>query len=38
LPVTAAMAHDQGFLVKGDKVSFLGIGSGLNCIMLGLEW
>ena len=38
LPVTAAIAHDQGFLVKGDKVSFLGIGSGLNCIMLGLEW
>ncbi|WP_372880645.1 3-oxoacyl-ACP synthase III [Psychromonas sp.] len=38
LPVTAAIAHEQGFLVKGDKVSFLGIGSGLNCIMLGLEW
>lgn len=38
LPVTAAIAHDQGFLVKGDKVSFLGIGSGLSCIMLGLEW
>jgi 3-oxoacyl-[acyl-carrier-protein] synthase-3 len=38
LPVTAAMAHDQGFLVKGDKVSFLGIGSGLNCMMLGFEW
>lgn len=38
LPVTAAMAHDQGFLQKGDKVSFLGIGSGLNCMMLGLEW
>ncbi len=38
LPVTAAMAHDQGFLQKGDKVSFLGIGSGLNCMMLGLKW
>ncbi|PKG39581.1 3-oxoacyl-ACP synthase III [Psychromonas sp. Urea-02u-13] len=38
LPVTAAMAHDQGFLKAGDKVSFLGIGSGLNCMMLGLEW
>lgn len=38
LPVTAAMAHDQGFLKKGDNVSFLGIGSGLNCMMLGLEW
>ncbi|WP_354624488.1 3-oxoacyl-ACP synthase III [Psychromonas sp. MME2] len=38
LPVTAAIAHEQGFLSKGDKVSFLGIGSGLNCMMLGLEW
>lgn len=38
LPVTAAMAHDQGFLKKGDNVSFLGIGSGLNCMMLGLKW
>ena len=38
LPVTAAMAHDQGFLKRGDQVSFLGIGSGLNCMMLGLKW
>ncbi|MCL1093272.1 MULTISPECIES: 3-oxoacyl-ACP synthase III [Shewanella] len=38
LPVTAAMAHDQGFLKTGDQVSFLGIGSGLNCMMLGLKW
>ena len=38
LPVSAAMAHEQGFLKKGDNVSFLGIGSGLNCMMLGLKW
>lgn len=38
LPVTAAMAHDQGFLRAGDQVSFLGIGSGLNCMMLGIKW
>jgi 3-oxoacyl-[acyl-carrier-protein] synthase-3 len=38
LPITAAIAHEQGFLKKGDNVSFLGIGSGLNCMMLGLEW
>ncbi|MDO6620557.1 MULTISPECIES: 3-oxoacyl-ACP synthase III [unclassified Shewanella] len=38
LPVTAAMAHDQGFLKLGDQVSFLGIGSGLNCMMLGIKW
>ncbi len=38
LPVTAAMAEEQGFLRPGDRVGFLGIGSGLNCVMLGWEW
>ena len=38
LIVTAAIAHERGFLAPGDKVGFLGIGSGLNCLMLGIEW
>lgn len=38
LPLTAAMADDEGFLRAGDRVAFLGIGSGLNCLMLGLQW
>lgn len=38
LLLTAAVAEERGFLNKGDKVGFLGIGSGLNCMMLGLEW
>lgn len=38
LPVTAAIADERGFLKKGDRVGFLGIGSGLNCMMLGLRW
>jgi len=38
LPLTAALADERGFLEKGDKVGFLGIGSGLNCMMLGWEW
>lgn len=38
LPLTAAIADERGFLDKGDKVAFLGIGSGLNCMMLGWEW
>ncbi len=33
----AALADERG-LSKGDKVGFLGIGSGLNCLMLGWEW
>lgn len=38
LPLTAAMADQRGHLNHGDHVSFLGIGSGLNCLMLGWKW
>ncbi|HOX22574.1 MAG TPA: 3-oxoacyl-ACP synthase III, partial [Elusimicrobiales bacterium] len=38
LPVSAALAAERDFLSPGDKTAFLGIGSGLNCIMLGLQW
>ncbi len=38
LPLTAAMAHENGFLKKGDRVAMLGFGSGLNCMMLGIDW
>jgi 3-oxoacyl-[acyl-carrier-protein] synthase III len=38
LPITAALADGREFLERGDRVGFLGIGSGLNCLMLGLEW
>ena len=38
LPLTAAIASEREFLAPGDRVAFLGIGSGLNCLMLGLEW
>ena len=38
LPLTAALAEDREVLQPGDRVAFLGIGSGLNCLMLGVEW
>jgi acyl-CoA:acyl-CoA alkyltransferase len=38
LPLTAALAEEREFLRQGDKVSLMGIGSGLNCMMLGVEW
>lgn len=38
LPLTAALAEEREFLQPGDRVGFLGIGSGLNCMMLGIEW
>ena len=38
LPMTAALAEERGHLRPGDRVGFMGIGSGLNCMMLGLKW
>ncbi|PTX94358.1 3-oxoacyl-ACP synthase III [Opitutus sp. ER46] len=38
LPVTLARAVEQGAVRDGDRVGLLGIGSGLNCLMLALEW
>jgi len=38
LPLTAGLAEDRDALEAGDRVAFLGIGSGLNCLMLGWEW
>ncbi|HTN02454.1 MAG TPA: 3-oxoacyl-ACP synthase III, partial [Planctomycetaceae bacterium] len=38
LPITAAIADERGFLQKGDRVALLGIGSGLNCMMLAVDW
>ncbi|MHB0997326.1 MAG: 3-oxoacyl-[acyl-carrier-protein] synthase III C-terminal domain-containing protein, partial [Elusimicrobiales bacterium] len=38
LPAAAAIADEREFLRPGDNVAFLGIGSGLNTIMMGLKW
>jgi 3-oxoacyl-[acyl-carrier-protein] synthase-3 len=38
LPITAAIASEREFLQPNDLVGFLGIGSGLNCLMLGIRW
>jgi 3-oxoacyl-[acyl-carrier-protein] synthase-3 len=38
LPATLAIAAQEGRVKQGDRVSLLGIGSGLNSLMLGLEW
>jgi 3-oxoacyl-[acyl-carrier-protein] synthase-3 len=38
LPATLSAAVDTGAVRDGDKVALMGIGSGLNCLMLALEW
>ncbi|MBV5305095.1 MAG: 3-oxoacyl-ACP synthase III [Desulfobulbaceae bacterium] len=37
-PVTLAMAIDQKVFQPGQKGALLGIGSGINCLMLGVDW
>ena len=37
-PITLAMADESGFLPAGETVAMLGIGSGINCLMLAIDW
>lgn len=37
-PITMAMAIEQEVFGPGKKGALLGIGSGINCLMLGVEW
>ncbi len=37
LPLTLAKAREVGFVQPGHRVGLLGIGSGINCVMLVLE-
>jgi acyl-CoA:acyl-CoA alkyltransferase len=37
-PITMAMAIEQDSFRPGEKAAMLGIGSGINCLMLGVEW
>jgi len=37
LPLTLSLARDAGFVQDGQRVALMGIGSGLHCMMLGLE-
>ncbi len=38
LPITLALGVERDPPPPGEKIALLGIGSGLCCIMLGLEW
>lgn len=38
LPTTMAIGVEQGFVQPGQKVGMLGIGSGINSVMLGVQW
>jgi 3-oxoacyl-[acyl-carrier-protein] synthase-3 len=38
LPLTVANAANSGEIQSGDQVAMLGIGSGINSVMLGATW
>ncbi len=38
LPITLALGAEQGHIARNDHVALLGIGSGIHCIMVGLDW
>jgi len=38
LPTGLAIGSERGVVKPGDRAALLGIGSGLNCMMLGVEW
>lgn len=37
-PISFAMAVEQGRITEGHNVCVMGIGSGLNCFMMGVNW
>jgi acyl-CoA:acyl-CoA alkyltransferase len=38
LPITLALAIENGFIGQQQHVALLGIGSGINCLMLAVDW
>ncbi len=37
LPLSWSLALDEGRIQRGERLALLGIGSGLNCLMLGVQ-
>lgn len=38
LPITMALGIEQGRLTRDDHVAMLGIGSGINSLMIAVDW
>lgn len=38
LPITMAIGLQQGFVPGEEQIAMLGIGSGINCLMLATHW
>lgn len=38
LPSALSLGIEDGVVADGDRVALLGIGSGVNCLMMAIEW
>ena len=38
LPAALCLGRQEGWLDADDRVALLGIGSGINCLMMGVHW
>lgn len=38
VPLTLAIGLEQGHVAAGENVALMGIGSGINCLLLAIEW
>ena len=38
LPITVAIGIENGHVEANDRVAWMGIGSGINVVMLGIDW
>ena len=38
LPITLAKAVEAGRIQRGHRIALMGIGSGLNCSMMEVQW
>ncbi len=38
LPITMASGLTEGHVTPGENIGLLGIGSGINCVMVGVSW
>lgn len=37
-PISMAIGVDEGFVQDGDRIILFGVGSGINSIVLGIQW
>lgn len=37
-PISMAVGLDKGFVQNGDRICLMGVGSGINSLIAGIQW